>query len=104
MKQSKLRRKRVFRYAILYFTLFIVFMALMIGPAVVGDKIPLGGLTSTLSSQDLALLQPDLENDNTRNETETGTGAPDYSGALLTMSTSSRRAAATKRAERVRLF
>lgn len=103
MKQSKLRRKRVFRYAILYFTLFIVFMALMIGPAVAGDMIPTSFLSS-LSGKDLALVQPNYEKDNTRNETETGTGAADYSGAGLTVSTASRKATATKRSERVRLF
>ncbi|RPB15253.1 hypothetical protein P167DRAFT_571729 [Morchella conica CCBAS932] len=33
-KQSKLRRKRVIRFSVLYFTMFVVFLALIIGPVV----------------------------------------------------------------------
>lgn len=104
MKQSKLRRKRVFRYAILYFTMFILFMALMIGPAVAGDMIPMN-IFKSLDTTDLALIQPtSLNNDNTRGETETGTGAADYSGAYLTMTSSSAKASKTSNSQRVRLF
>ncbi|KAF6812527.1 1,3-beta-glucan synthase component [Colletotrichum sojae] len=98
MKQSKLRRKRVFRYAVLYFTLFIVFMALMIGPAVAGDKIPINSILGSFTSGDMYLVQPArglLENNNTKNDTETGTGA--QSNARAT-------ASSTRGADRVRLF
>jgi len=103
MKQSKLRRKRVFRYAILYFLMFILFMALMIGPAVVGDKIPMDTF-KFLDTTQLALIQPtSYNNDNTHESSATGTGRPDYSGAYLTM-TGSASASATSNSERVRLF
>ncbi|KAL0936686.1 1,3-beta-glucan synthase component [Colletotrichum truncatum] len=102
MKQSKLRRKRVFRYAILYFTLFVVFMALMIGPAVAGDKIPTN-IFKELNSKDLRLLQPNLNHDNTQNDTQTGTGRKDYSGPGKS-STGTARATSTGGSNRVRLF
>lgn len=94
MKQSKLRRKRVFRYAILYFTLFIVFMALMIGPAVAGKYIPVDKFLGSFTSGDMYLVQPNnLINNNTLNTTETGTGAPSRATA-----------SSTRGADRVRLF
>ncbi|KAM7221933.1 glycosyltransferase [Rhypophila decipiens] len=82
MKQSKLRRRRVFRYAVLYFLMFVVFMALLIAPSLLGSKIPLDSIKKSIPSTFDGLLQPnngDLR-DNTRGETETGTGAPDYTG------------------------
>ncbi|KAF4460704.1 13-beta-glucan synthase component FKS1 [Fusarium albosuccineum] len=81
MKQSKLRRRRVIRYAILYFVLLIVFVALIAGPAVAGKY--LGDSLSSLS--DIAgfrLLQPtDLEWNNTNSTSQTGTGMAGYTGA-----------------------
>lgn len=81
MKQSKLRRRRVIRYAMLYFTMFVVFVALIAGPVVVGnmDLLP-EDLGDNFNIGEFRLMQPDLENDDTRDETETGTGAADYSG------------------------
>ena len=73
MKQSKLRKRRVWRYAILYFALLILFMALLIGPIVAGSKILTDSLTSNIPME---LYQPvGLNNNDTRNRTETGTGA-----------------------------
>lgn len=99
MKQSKLRRRRVIRFAILYFVLLIVFLALVVGPAVAGSKI-LGFLPSALSPDKdlmgLKLIQPNQQNhDNTNSSVQTGTGAPDYTGALLTMSRKGGKASAT---------
>jgi 1,3-beta-glucan synthase len=55
--------------------MFIVFLALAIGPVVAGTKINnfLGGIHSSILTD---LLQPTHQNNNdTRNETATGTGA-----------------------------
>ncbi|EGS22242.1 1,3-beta-glucan synthase component-like protein [Thermochaetoides thermophila DSM 1495] len=80
MKQTKLRRRRVIRYSILYFTLLIVFVALMVGPSVAGKHIPLDSLDDLISKY--KLMQPTgLNNDNTLGRKPTGTDAwPSYSG------------------------
>jgi len=61
-------------------------LSTVVVPGVIGDKV-LPSLTGTLT--DLAgfyLLQPnDLNHDNTNGTQQTGTGAPNYTGALLTM-------------------
>ncbi|KAI0127976.1 glycosyltransferase family 48 protein [Xylariales sp. AK1849] len=86
MKQSKLRRRRVVRFAVLYFVMVIVFVALIVGPIVAGKYIP----SSLSSSIPMQLLQPSGQDiDNTRNETQTGTGNPSYSGAGSTATASS---------------
>ncbi|KAK4231941.1 1,3-beta-glucan synthase component-domain-containing protein [Podospora fimiseda] len=90
MKQTKLRRRRVIRYAILYFLMLVVFVALIAGPLVAGRFIP-KGLWDTMNIMDL--LQPTgLDNNDTKGETATGTGRPNYTGAF----TSSRTATSTK--------
>ncbi len=77
MKQSKLRRRRVFRYAVLYFVLLVVFVALIVGPIVAGKQIPKSVLSSLTSTN---LIQPTgLNNDDTLSRTQTGTGSPTYS-------------------------
>jgi len=83
MKQSKLRRRRVIRYAVLYFTLLVVFVALIVGPAVGRKMIISDKLVKDLNKQlPFPLLQPDNWHlrDNTKNHTETGTKSPGYSG------------------------
>ena len=96
MKQSKLRRRRVFRYAVLYFVMLVVFVGLVVGPTVAGGKIPPNSLQGIKSNGLIGdLFQPvNQNNDNTRDRTETGTGRAGYSGALLTMTT--RTASATR--------
>lgn len=104
MKQSKLRRRRVIRYAVLYFILFVVFMAIIIGPAVVGKKImpDLIGMFDKIG--DFVLLQPrDLDNNNTNGTSETGTGMPGYSGAGLAASSSGKGSKASTTAK-IKLF
>ena len=73
LKQSKLRKRRVWRYAVLYFVLLVVFIALLVGPIVAGSKI----LTPSLEKNiPMYLFQPvGLNNNDTQNYTETGTGA-----------------------------
>lgn len=74
------------RFAILYFAMVVLFVALIAGPIVAGKHIP-SSLTSKIPMQ---LLQPTgQDNDNTRNETETGTGAASYHGVLSTTSSKS---------------
>lgn len=83
MKQSKLRRRRVFRYAILYFVMLVVFVGLIVGPIVAGKNIPKLDLLDSTN-----LMQPTgQDKDDTNGRTETGTGRPNYSGALKTSST-----------------
>lgn len=103
MKQSKLRRRRVVRYAILYFVLFVVFIALIVGPAVAGKYVP-ESLTDSLSNiAGMRLVQPNGQNkDNTNSTSQTGTGMNGYSGAGI-KSTSTGRNGATSTG-RIRLF
>jgi 1,3-beta-glucan synthase len=75
MKQSKLRRRRVIRYAVLYFALLAVFVGLLVAPTVVGDAIP-EDLNNSLNFAGFRLVQPNGENNNNTNGTsETGTAA-----------------------------
>lgn len=97
MKQSKLRRRRVVRYAILYFTLLVVFIALIAGPIVAGKYMPPNTISGVLG--DIAgfrLYQPnDLNNDNTNSTMATGTGMQGYTGAGLTKTKTGADASAT---------
>jgi 1,3-beta-glucan synthase len=87
MKQSKLRKRRVWRYAILYFVMLVVFVALIAGPIVASSQIT--SATSSLSVP-MQLLQPvGLKNNDTLNDTQTGTGRIGYNGASQTSSVSS---------------
>lgn len=81
MKQSKLRRRRVVRYAILYFTLLVVFIALIVGPIVAG-KFIFPAIDSALSGLPFKLVQPTgLDRDYTNSTSATGTGREGYTGA-----------------------
>jgi len=72
MKQSKLRKRRVWRYAVLYFVLLVLFLALVVGPIVAGKHILSDSLIKNIPAN---LFQPMGQNNNdTRNRTETGTG------------------------------
>jgi 1,3-beta-glucan synthase len=77
MKQSKLRKRRVFRYAALYFVMLVVALALLVGPIVAGSQITSAAKSLTDNpSGTMYLYQPvGLNNNDTRNRTETGTGA-----------------------------
>lgn len=91
MKQSKLRKRRVWRYAVLYFVLLIITLVLIVGPGVAGSKILSPSLESSIPQK---LFQPIGQNNNdTRNRNETGTGA-----------TASATASSTASLARVRLF
>jgi 1,3-beta-glucan synthase len=95
MKQTKLRRRRVVRYAILYFVLLVVFLALIVGPAVAGRYINLDKLNISILD-DMHLLQPtSLSNDDTRGTQATGVKNPSYTGVMTTTRTASGTARAT---------
>ncbi|KHO01134.1 beta-1,3-glucan synthase catalytic subunit [Metarhizium album ARSEF 1941] len=85
MKQSKLRRRRVTRYAILYFVLLVVFVGLIIGPVVLKKANVLKPddfkkWYKDLKISDMRLMQPNfLNNKNTHQSSETGTANPTYS-------------------------
>lgn len=66
MKQTKLRKRRVIRYAILYFVLFVVFIALIVGPVVVGRIVDLS------FDIPMDLLQPVGLNNNDTSSSVTG--------------------------------
>jgi 1,3-beta-glucan synthase len=87
LKQSKLRRRRVIRYAILYFVMFVVFMALAIAPVVARSQ--LQGVVNTLNKigilNSMGLVQPYGQNNNdTMNSTATGTAAGAAGTAVAT--------------------
>lgn len=91
----------MFRYAVLYFTLLILFLVLFAGPSIAGKYVP-DSVFSMLDST--GLIQPSgLDNNNTIGETETGTGDASYTGALLTMTSASASASGTANAK-IRLF
>ena len=76
---------------------------LMVGPSLAGKYVP-SSVFSMLDSTNL--VQPTgQDNNNTIGETETGTGAASYTGALLTMSGSgTASASSTGDAAKIRLF
>jgi len=93
LKQSKLRRRRTIRYAILYFTLFILFIVLIVAPMVAGKFLDLPVTTLPMN-----LMQPtNLKNNDTTSQT-TGTavaGATD--GAAASDGSSAASSAAARR-------
>lgn len=66
LKQSRLRKRRVIRFAILYFAMFILFLVLMIGPVIVRNFI------SFNLSIPLELMQPTGQNNNDTSASATG--------------------------------
>jgi len=86
MKQSKLRRRRVFRYAVLYFVMLVVFLGMIVGPIVAGKNVPVKSLSDAVGN--FNLFQPTGQvNDDTQGRTMTGTGRDGYTGALKSTST-----------------
>lgn len=99
MKQSKLRKRRVWRFAVLYFVMLVAFLALLVGPIVAGKQI-LGGASSFTKDPDklFNLFQPiGLNNNDTRGYEKTGTGAAGGAGASAT-------ASSTDSSNKIRLF
>ncbi|KAK5993119.1 1,3-beta-glucan synthase component FKS1 [Cladobotryum mycophilum] len=105
LKQSKLRRRRVIRFAILYFVLLVVFVALIAGPVYLGKTTmgpQISGKLSGIAGNSFRLVQPNgQDRDNTNGTSQTGTGNPSYTGAAKKHSSSSRSADFTGK---IRLF
>jgi 1,3-beta-glucan synthase len=81
MKQSKLRRRRVIRFAITYYLMLVLFVGLIVGPSVAGNMVPLKSLEDAMGGLPFRLVQPqNQDNDNTNGTSATGTGHPDYTG------------------------
>jgi len=79
---------RVWRYAVLYFVMLIVALALLVGPIVAGSQI--SGLTKSTTIP-LQLLQPTGQNNNdTRGRTETGTALGTNTASLPASSIAAR--------------
>ena len=89
LKQSKLRRRRVIRYAILYFTMLILFIVLIVGPLVASRFL------KTLPAIPQQLIQPTGLNNNDTSSSATGTAeaAADATAEATAASTFKRRAA-----------
>lgn len=70
MKQSKLRRRRVLRYSLIYLSLLVLFLALLVAPIVGGSKVG-SSLSGFLPKKGplAGLLQPiDQTNNDTGSE------------------------------------
>lgn len=71
LKQSKLRKRRVVRFAVAYFAMFVLFLVVIIGPIIAGKH--LNGIIGELAPS-LGLAQPTGLNNNDTNYSQTGTG------------------------------
>ena len=67
LKQSKLRRRRVIRYAILYFSMFVLFIVLIVGPIIAKKFI------GNIKLDVMNLQQPSNWKNNDTSASETGT-------------------------------
>jgi len=76
LKQSKLRKRRVVRYAILYFSMFVLFLVLIVGPVIVKKFMDIPTINI------LDLQQPTNWNNNDTSASDTGTAVG--SGARAT--------------------
>ncbi|KAK5172890.1 1,3-beta-D-glucan synthase [Saxophila tyrrhenica] len=91
LKQSKLRKRRVVRYAILYFSMFFLFIILIVGPGVAGKYG--GDLTDTLwgtlgGESIMYLMQPSGLNHNDTTNKATGTAQAGGGGGPSSSSSS----------------
>ncbi|KAK7542834.1 1,3-beta-glucan synthase component-domain-containing protein [Phyllosticta citribraziliensis] len=79
LKQTKLRKRRVIRYSILYFLLLLIFVLLIAGPLVASKFI------KSLPTIPLQLIQPTgLNNNDTKGTSQTGTAVESGGGGAAT--------------------
>ncbi|CAN6639441.1 1,3-beta-glucan synthase component Fks1p [Trichomonascus vanleenenianus] len=71
MKQNRLRKRMVRKYATLYFGLLLLFLILLIAPAVAGKQVNTSSLTKNLPEFASGLIQPTGQDNN-----DTGPNAP----------------------------
>jgi len=104
LKQSRLRKRRVVRFAILYFVILVLFVALLAGPLVASH------LGINLPTIPMQLMQPTGQNNNDTKTIETGSALIPLNGgktgAALTNlgSGAATSAAATTGGAKLRLF
>ncbi len=77
MKQSKLRKRRVVRFAILYFFMFVIFLALIIGPVFASKYL---GKMPKIQIGTMDLLQPTGQNNNDTSGERTGSALVNVGG------------------------
>ena len=95
LKQTKLRKRRVVRFAILYFTLFFLFMVLLISPSVIVNLFLLYSTFDCLYCQNfIYLIHPINCNNNYTTISNTGIGLPNQAAqtAAKASASSTRRA------------
>lgn len=90
LKQSKLRKRRVVRYAILYFSMFVLFILLIVGPVVAKKFIDIPRIDI------MELQQPTNWNNNDTSASDTGT-ARGSGGARATASSTRSRTGGSNR-------
>jgi 1,3-beta-glucan synthase len=96
LKQSRLRKRRVIRYSILYFALLVLFVVLVVAPIVAGKYLTFANIPANLA-------QPTGFNRNDTLSSETGTAvATDGGGAAATGTAAAATTAAAKRMMYVR--
>ncbi|KAK5057554.1 hypothetical protein LTR84_011554 [Exophiala bonariae] len=78
IKQSRLRKRRVIRYAILYFLLLVIFLALIIGPVIIRNL----NIIKSLPDIPLDLYQPTGQNNNDTTANFTGSALVDFGNAI----------------------
>jgi len=79
LKQSKLRKRRVVRYAILFFTMLILFIVLIVGPIIASKFL------KTLPSIPDNLLQPTGLDNNDTTSSHTGTAEANAAAATTAL-------------------
>jgi 1,3-beta-glucan synthase len=109
LKQSKLRRRRVWRFAVMYFLMFVLFLALIIGPIMAGKALGDDVLGDTFKGNDLigGLFQPNngTQNDTGPSNTEYLASQSEALALLTTTVTDAAEATATDAARRlIKLF
>ena len=77
LKQSKLRRRRVIRFSILYFTMLVLFIVLFFGPLII-RRFLFTDEQMSLNLLDGEFIQPTGQDNNDTTSEETGTGSPNY--------------------------
>jgi 1,3-beta-glucan synthase len=104
MKQTKLRKRRVIRYAILYFFLLIIFLCLIVGPIVAGKFLSL----DIGSSIPMEIMQPTGYSNNDTKATVSGScrqdKCPEYQGGVTGGGDAAAPAATTDAAARFRRY
>lgn len=97
----------MFRYAVLYFVMLVVFVGLIVGPLYAGSKVA-PKVEGMLPSGFQTLVQPvNLSNDDTRGETQTGTAIQAATGAATgaaTNAATSASATQTGTTKKIKLF